>query len=256
MMREHGPDAVMEEDELPDFKSLPSQKDRIEEGGWDTLMVLDAMRWDVMDAISDMEVEALRTPSNGSTPGWVDSVWCQDGWGDVNYISANPQAGMTERMDRYGEDIRDYVNYIDNSGLGKMPNHSVTTAEQMVMKSVEYDTPVVSHFIQPHTPFIGKVSMRISGENPPVLDKGYPDSAPKGRIARLAWEGKISLDVFRQAYVSNAVYAYEWGLRLAKRMSGRSVITADHGEGLGPNQWDHGGPRFSCNRVVPWLEVK
>lgn len=256
MIRElKGPQIVKEEHQLPDYKDLECQKERIDERDWDYLIVLDAMRWDVMDALVEPEVEALRTPSEGSTPDWMRKVWCREGWEDVDYLSANGMIKAMKERDNYDEYVGDYANFRDVSGLGGEIRPRVTTPDKMTeFTNREDDPPVVSHFIQPHTPFIGDFAINIAGRDIGLAEHGYDSRAPTGRVARLAYKGEISVDVYRQAYVANAHLALRWASKIANRKN-NVVITSDHGEGLGPEVFDHGGPRNSCNRVVPWLEL-
>lgn len=247
-----GPEIVMEEEELPDHEHLPSQLDRIDNTDWDVLVCLDAMRWDVMDAMIEPEVEAVRTPSEGSTPDWVKKVWCRDGWDDVAYLSANPMVRATIESEDYEYSLDEYVKFKDISQLGGQIRPKVTLPDKVTELTTREDPPVVAHYCQPHTPFVGQLALNVSSGNVDMVEDGYPDRAPVGGVAKLVWDGKIDLDVFRQAYVANAHLALKWAKKLIHRFD-TVAITADHGEGLGPDNFDHGGPMNNCNRVVPWV---
>lgn len=235
---------------LPDYESLVPQERLIRQEPWDVLIVLDACRWDAYKHVYNNCSCVCSVGS--STLDWVEDVWAADDWSDVTYLSANPMTGHVG--DRYREDskhisecVGEYVEVYDewDSQLGSLHPETLTDA------ALEYSPPMVVHYIQPHTPFIGDFSFSVSDDGYDVLpDKR--DGGPTTRVSRLVDEGLVDRSVVQTAYLSNLEETRADVQRLIRSFSPYDVVvTADHGEAFGPDRWDHGG---NCNqgRVVPW----
>lgn len=250
---------VHDPDEWPDFDHLRPQRDYIFEQDWDCLIVLDAMRFDAMLRLARRRVKALHTPSDRSTIGWIDSVICADEWladGDIpTYVAGNPQAAYIPEYEGMERPPEDYVNVIPAHDPEAEQNAwdqllGTSRPDEMAEITGAQEPPVIAHFMQPHTPYIGEVGFRVNARNTELMsDHGRPN---KYDIA--AEEGYVSDRFHRQSYFSNAQLAWRFAKQTAERF-GKTVVTSDHGERLGPRGWDHAGPADPRGQIVPWVEI-
>lgn len=238
---------------LPNYETLRSQKELIEKKDWDCLIVLDACRWDALDGVLDREVPKVRTPAY-CTPDWCDKVWGGGDYGNVSYLSANAFTGYVHEMEEYdvnmndcvGDHIRLWENHSDRH-LGQVLPESVTK------KSKLYDAPVVLHFLQPHTPFIGNI--KLTAKRTADLPDCIPNNENTASVYSLVKEGMVTPELVRAAYIENLKLVLR-ELRQLNHNFEKFVVTADHGECLGPERWDHGPPTDPRNRIVPWVETE
>lgn len=242
---------TFEDGQLPPQQSLPSQKKLIEKRDWDCLIVLDACRYDALDAVADDEILPVCSPAH-RTPRWLEAVWAKDGWQDVTYCSLNPHTTYTSHKDEYDVDMNEAVDHRDwwnqQGDAVIFPPHSV------IDKVEEVEPPAVLHIMQPHTPFIGGVRLGVTDTK--EIDT-VPDVGPDGQPGEYQWaeEGMIDPIVIRTAYIENLRLAMEPLAALSSPFD-RVVVTADHGELLGPDDWGHSTLGKRQLRVVPWWEYQ
>lgn len=257
-------------EEYPHHDDLPCQHERILDREWDYLLVFDAARLDVIRHIvgeeyPDLTVEALRTPAVGSTPSWVSTIFCDDDtdWSDLHYISANPMTEWIETEDAvdsgYGESLDPHVMHHDKAWKYiRDTKESVTHPEDLTEYATKQGDPVLVHYIQPHEPYIGNVSFDVKRSDPDVCEWLDIPKSGGGTYAsqKLAQDGHISTEFIRKCYEENARLVWREAKRLINNWPNKHiVVTADHGERLGPEKFDHGPPNTPFNRVVPWLDI-
>lgn len=245
----------------PSHEPLPDQHDLIKERGWDVLVVFDAARWDVFSAVVEESVKKVRTPAESSTADWVTKIWTRDDdlWDDVTYISANAMVEYTQREDEmvdYDCDVSGSVgtyvkahDFIYDGLVGAVRPDELT--EHII--DTPYEPPIVVHYMQPHTPFIGALSVHLIHSEP--IKEWLPESDTASGIYQLADSEMIDNSVLRRAYIENMKIGWNYGKELQEYYDS-VVYTADHGEVIGPNNWDHGAATDPRARVVPWYEVK
>lgn len=247
--------ALQQEEDLPNFFDLASQKSLIEKEPWDVLIVLDACRWDAYNYIFETDASPVCNPGVGSTPNWVDSIWTQnkEQWRDVTYISGNIQTdlvGDEHHKDslRLRECVKKYVpahEEYDNEV-------SVVLPETMRDHAVEEEPPMVVHFLQPHTPFIGNFTLKVHNREKYDILPSRKEVEPQTAVQRLIDAGLVDRSVVQTAYLSNLQRVRRSVESIVQMYSNYNVVvTADHGEAFGPDHWDHGG-NTNQNRVVPW----
>lgn len=250
---------IHDPDEHEPIEHLPCQQELIEEREWDCLAVLDACRWDALHDLRGDQVRKVRTPAERSTPDWMSRVWDKKGWKDVTYVSGNPQTEHVKEMQRYqayishrvDEHIKAWEEQYDvwDNILGTARPDKLTGLGR------KQDPPVVIHYIQPHTPFIGEISFKTnpnSTEENIIPPKEECDAA--GPDYRMVEKGHISHEFARSAYMNNLRLVLRHATQLDQWFD-NVVITADHGEALGPEEWSHGGLHDPRARTVPWMEL-
>lgn len=254
------------EDTFPyDWHTLPRQKQLLQDIDWDVLIVLDAARW---DAFHETLTAAEPVASSGShTSQWAHNVWTDDtiDWSDVTYVSAN---GMVENMrtdEHYGGVIEDHIDtfvkgwdltarqeqILDDAGTD---SYSRMSTEVITTLAEYYEPPVVAHYSSPHYPLDGSefgITASKKFDKYPVDVGDVARGTPVYAAARM---GLISKEFVRLAYLSELETTWR-EIHSLRTNYDNVIITADHGEFLGPDMWNHPS-RHDANqlRVVPfWL---
>lgn len=236
---------------------------------WDTLVLLDACRYDVFEEVNDIPGELSCKRSRGSTTyEFLEENFDGRRATDTVYISANAVVG----------DCHDYLDVYKLVGLwGDLGDGdhrdddtnpaSLTDPEPVVEEALRANREwpkkrLVVHFLQPHTPF--------------VVKDGEP--LPPGSVYRTfqgARAGTVTPEEVRAVYAENVEYVLQYVAQLVAELDGKTVVTADHGELLGEGipfhlrvahpRWGvtqlsnfdyghYGGVRVPELVDVPWLE--
>lgn len=169
---------------------------------WDVLVILDGCRADIFKDVIDIdEFDAYeRVVSLGShSSEWVRRNFHGRSHGDTVYVSANPHTNLLAH-----DVFHDIVELWDtdyDEDLGTVHPERVLAAAKEAAERYP-DKRLIVHFMQPHGPLIG------SDESPPFTsDEAY-------------W----------RAYADTLEYAYPYARAVADEVTGRTVITADHGQ--------------------------
>lgn len=236
---------------------------------WDTLVVLDACRYDYMERRNTIEGDLEPVVSSASSSNeFVEANFVGRTLHDTVYVTANP----------YVEKIDDDVFYtVDNllidrwdEDLGTVPPEVVVEAALDAHRQFPAKRLIV-HFMQPHQPYIGPTAREIRERV--GLNDGYNKyQCVPGKDTKLtgrSWfgsvmQGYISHEELREVYRENVDIALEHAARLLTELDGTAVVTADHGELLGerlgrfgPRTYGHLPDCYAPElRVVPWLRVE
>ena len=252
------------------LRELPNQHSRLrvlqEEEEW-TLIILDACRFDALSSVFDEyfigEISPVKSVAH-DTFEYVRLCWPEQ-YDDVTYISAAPainSKGESFENEWLNSLYKEYIpadhlkNIVDvweygwDISLGTCPPEPVTQAALE-----NKDQKMVVHYVQPHTPFIGKRRElgHTEGESAKPFS-GAPTDEPVWDRVKL---GEIDDDRLRELYQSNLERVLPEVCRLIKEISTKKiVITADHGEALGEfGTYAH--PRIDHRyiRTVPWAII-
>lgn len=228
---------------------------------WDTLVLLDACRYDTFSDVSTLNGNLRSVQSKGS---WSWEFMEENFEGrdlhDTVYVTANP----------YAEDLsHDIFHTIESvlsewkDDLGTVLPADVTQAA--IEASETYPNKrLIVHYMQPHQPWIGPTADAIR-ERAEV--SGWMHNRVEGDHGRgefgLVRDGVISHDEMEQAYQESLEITLDHVQQLLDTVPGRSVVTADHAELLGERiipltQRRYGHPmNLKCKtlRRVPWLET-
>jgi hypothetical protein len=193
---------------------------RLVEEDWDNLIIIDACRADLFEDVVDIEKfdEYRREVSiDSNTTPWSVKNFKQERLGDTIYVTGNPAVSKTI-PDRFYKFIEAWPRSWQEWGSGNMEPEPIF--EAAVEASEEYQNKrLIIHFVQPHTPFI---------ENPELIDRSSGLNV---------WErieaGEVDKDDVWQGYKSNLEYVMPIVLDLIEEISGKTVLTSDHGNMLG-----------------------
>jgi hypothetical protein len=184
---------------------------------WDTLIILDACRYDIFAERADLPGQLEHRYSRGAaTPEFVRGNFENRQLHDVVYVTGN--SWYLKLRDEIDAEVHAVYN----------PDHR--TPEPVTEQALDAlaDHPnkrLVVHYIPPHHPFVG-----------PTADQHLPsyENQLDGLFERIK-SGEIDVpgDVLRQAYTENLERVLPEVERLINTLDGRTVVTADHGELLG-----------------------
>jgi len=216
---------------------------------WDNLIILDACRYDVFEKINPIDGDLIQKESRGSTTseflrGNIDGEELTD----TVYVTANPQYEKQYE----GKNFHEVHNLFKSKSWDKASRTvppDVFAREAIEIYEDNTDKRLIFHFIQPHAPFIGPFGRRVFGED------------------KLGWGvGRLSSHDNRDlytAYVENLLVTLPSVEKLLKKVSGKSVVTSDHGEMIGERAFpfpikEYSHPRGIYTKelvTVPWLVV-
>ena len=227
---------------------------------WDNLMILDACRWDLFyDVLQDMGYKVANKPyiySRGSdTVEFLERNFKNRYFDDIVYVTANPFVNKVVEKSFY-KVIPVWRLRWDKQLGTVLPEDVIKFA--LIAKRRYPKKRVIIHFIQPHYPFIGSpIKFNVGTEN--GFGMGISFMKNPWNLVR---QGILKSEEVWQAYTDNAKYIIPYALKLASKLPGKTVISADHGnvfiKGPLPEFTIAGHPRgvYIEELVkVPWFEV-
>lgn len=227
---------------------------------WDTLIILDACRFDVFEELNPFDGDLTRKVSRAShTSQFLKGNFDGKRLTDTVYTTATPQ------LERYRDEVDVQFHDVDNvwnderwdDEEGTVLPGTMTDAALDVHETYP-DKRHVVHYMQPHYPFVGwdvDDGLRSFGETP---EEGFD-----------IWEGRIrgQVDLAPEdvwpAYRDNLEQVLEAVSTLVDEIEGKVVITSDHGNMVGERarpipirEWGHPiGLYTDVLTEVPWLEL-
>ena len=240
---------------------------RVMDEDWDVLCVLDGCRADLFECVADREPfdDYRRATSAGSaTPEWTRRNFRGGSFGDTVYVSANP---YTSRLagNAFHEIVEVWRDGFD-AEVGTVRPETVAAAARDADER-HPDKRVIVHFMQPHYPVLGHPDLQFAG-----IDAGRMlgmDGSESGMDQpHDPWEalslGLVSRQRVWRAYRDNLETVLDPALAVARDLTGRSVLTSDHGNLLGERAWPvpvrlYGHPagvRVSALIEVPWAVLE
>ena len=231
---------------------------------WDSLILLDACRYDVFSKINVLTGTLTTYRSNASATGdFVRRNWLDQEFHDTVMVTGNPHAEM----------LSDEFHHIEIA-YGDHWNKDVGTVYpapiEFLALQARNDYPdkrLIVHFMQPHEPHIGETAERIRERlNLRGWDKyheveGMSSDLDGMRIWDAVKSGFVDINEVRQAYRDSLRIVMFHVDRLIKEFAGKTVVSADHGELLGEvyeGERQYGHPKHLDVpelRRVPWFEA-
>lgn len=232
----------------------PDLLDRIEQTGWDLLIILDACRYDTLVAIADCAVvDRAISPATG-TRQFLTAARERGVFDGAVYVSGNPQTDRESPGD-LDEYVRSFDSGWDNA-LGTVPPDLIYQATR---ERLAEDSTVVAHTIQPHYPHI----CAIDGQLIPVPGGIHPTELEAPQTGGLQMQallagGFVPVSRARRSYRAAVKTAWQLAVREAVSLQSKGytvVITADHGELFGEHGfYEHpSGVRIKPLVSVPWV---
>jgi len=224
---------------------------------WDTLLVLDACRYDMFAEQSSLPGTLESRISRGSnTVEFLTGNFADRSLLDTVYVTANPQLHSNRK--RLDPELHATVNVWQGEDWDD-DRHTVmpeTMADRTLEAAERFPNKrLISHFIQPHYPFLA---------DDPVFDHEQAFDTPEEVSCwQQVMTGSLSVDpgavwaAYRET-LDRALPAVE---HLLSELDGKTVVTADHGNMIGERarpipvrEWGHPQGIYTEKLVrVPWL---
>ena len=234
---------------------------------WDNLIILDACRADLFEETIDFDRKNYkRIISRGSTTiEWLEKNFKGRKFYDTIYVTANPFVSL-----KVGDSFYKIVEVWKTAFDEKVGTVLPKDVMKYALKSFKEDKRLIVHFMQPHYPFITiKKDWRdglkfltmeaLYGSN--YLQKTSLKKHPIDVFEALQM-GLIDKNKVWKGYKSNLELVWKYVRKLIEKLSGKTVVTSDHGEMIGERILflpirGYGHPRGIRNPElieVPWLE--
>lgn len=244
------------------LNSRPYNPDGVEimSADWDNLLILDACRYDMYQEEVGDNADLSRVQSRGSgTVEFLYANFSDQDFHDTVYVTANPQY-YYHREELHSE-FHAVIDVWRDEGWDE--EYGTVLPETMVQRALEAaerfrNKRLIVHFLQPHYPFLSDRT---------EFDKGHMETGKgeKGDFWRRIFIGDIEprKDVIWQEYSENLRAVLPPVRRLAGELTGRTVITSDHGNMVGERaspipitEWGHPLQLYTKQLVdVPWHVV-
>lgn len=267
---------------------MESSKSLMDED-WDYLLVLDACRYDYFEKVYEdyFEGELGKVVS----PGTETSEWCRKtftgNYEDTVYVSGNPRINSKTKTKDF--DARDHFHKIVDVWVWGWDADKGTVLPSVLNEAlleVSGDFPdkrVIGHYMQPHAPYLSLGPLEISGNKGagrPLFSRKPLWRRIGSKLTRLVGQKRVwklreifgtqpetpMYSVFKENGEEGIKKVYEENLRrvlgeiarIWEKLSGKTVITSDHGELLGEsgNFGHYHDYRKSQLTEIPWLVVE
>lgn len=210
---------------------------------WDALIVLDACRYDLFEAVLEEYplpgTLSKRESLQSGTPGFLAENFGDREFHDTVYVTANPYVSTDLEASQFHAVDPVWDDGWDDDLQTVTPE---TMRERALAAAAEYPNKrLIVHFVQPHVPFVGDV--RLDGmETWRVRERarGETETAPDERAANpfdQLRSGARSKEEVWAAYRSNLERAMPAVERLLAELDGKTVVTSDHGNAFGEFAW-------------------
>lgn len=232
------------------------------EADWDNLILLDACRYDYFKEYTSFEGElsCVVSKARGSWE-FIRENYVGKELHDTVYVTANPHA---ERLD---QDVFYTVETVLDEwdpDMGTVPPESVTEAALDAHERYPNKRLIV-HYMQPHVPHLGEIAQNLETQ---YVQNEYAQPSGGGENKKQDEETKIfecykndqiTTAELRESYRETLSIVEPHVKGLAEELTGKTVISSDHGENLGETQFGltltgH-GPNSKEVRFVPWMEL-
>lgn len=233
------------------------------EEDWDTLVVLDACRYDMFKEVADISGDlSSRTSKGSATVEWLSANFDGKDLSDTVYVTANPQLERNRR--NWNISIHETINVWLDEGwdeeTGTVLAETITEAAIKAHEKFPHKRLVV-HYMQPHYPF---VPSDTSFDKNHLNQIDGADGSPDGENVwgkKFTGQLSISQNELWDIYLKNLEYVIKHVKFLLTFITGKIVITSDHGNYVGERASpipfkEYGHPRGIYDDVlvqVPWL---
>ncbi|MFC7250477.1 hypothetical protein ACFQJ5_11595 [Halomicroarcula sp. GCM10025324] len=236
---------------------------------WDTLVILDACRYDMFAAHNTLDGDLQRRVSKGSnTTEFLQQNFAGRTFDDTVYVTANPQVDVNLETP-FHETVSVWRDEWDEA-------FNTVRPEAMVDATIDAqerfpDKRIISHFVQPHYPFIGEFGRTLVDEQAGMeLSKrqatGETAESDHYNVWDLLQQGVITEADLWKGYNENLQLTLDHVEDLLEELVGRTVVTSDHGNLVGERPtpcpvpfklYGHPPSVYADALVtVPWLVVE
>jgi hypothetical protein len=219
---------------------------------WDSLLLLDACRYDMMAERDDLPGRLEHRISRGaSSTEFLLGNFANRDLLDTVYVTAN--AHISKYEDRINPNLHATIEVYEEAGWHEELNTVLPeTMNEYALRAAEQypDKRLIVHYIQPHQPFIG-----------PTGREHFDTSAKSPWVQFLEGEANFTEQQLRDAFSENLDIVVPYARELMEELNGKTVVSADHGQMIGERSAplplrDYGHPdgvHVPELVKVPWL---
>jgi hypothetical protein len=226
---------------------------------WDNLIILDGCRYDLFTEVCWLNgnLDSIDSPATESKR-FLQRMFSNRDLHDTIYISANPFTKIIEE-DTFYHKVNLFREDWDENSQTVTPE-SVAAKTKQINKKYP-NKRLVSHFMQPHYPFIGSENIEFDSAG---IREPEANVNNKMNIWSKLMYGEVSKQTVWKAYKENLEYVLDEVEDLISVLDGKSIITADHGNLIGERGYPipvkgYGHPRdyflYELTRV-PWFTIE
>lgn len=224
---------------------------------WDNLVLLDGCRYDMFVNQNQINGDMEKRTSRGSnTVEFLTGNFSNRDLNDTVYITANPQ------FRKHRENLQTEFASVDDVWMGNGWDSETgtvlpeTVTDRALGLAQEYPNKrLIVHYLQPHYPFI---------QSSTEFDKGQiKKSDERSAFWQEIMKGNLSIDndLIWESYKENLNAVLPSVQRLVSNISGKTVVTSDHGNMIGERAFpipikEYGHPIgiYTSELVeVPWF---
>jgi hypothetical protein len=209
---------------------------RVLDEDWNNLVILDACRYDVFQELNTIPGVLERRISRGSNTreflveNFKKHTACSR-LDNIVYVAGNPFVTMLLSEGPYK--IYPVWDYGWDDSIRTVPP-SVIVRETLEARAKNPDKRMIAHFMQPHEPFLSLGLDNDSGfsglRNSVLEGRGEWEG---GEVWDLMEKGKLDREEVLKAYRNNLKLVLPFVQQLVNALSGKSVVTSDHGQLFG-----------------------
>jgi hypothetical protein len=193
---------------------------------WDTLIILDACRFDDFKQYNQISGDLDCVISKGvDSAEFIRENFTGKRFPDTIYVTANPHVYLIND-DIFHEIISDLISNWDQELKCVKPSDVATAAIDAHQKYP--NKRIIVHFMQPHDPPLGETGQKLRDR----YEINGPQSTDN-RVMELVAEGIISEQMARKAYRETLKVVLDEVDDMLSSIDGKIVVTSDHGEMFG-----------------------
>lgn len=202
------------------------------EEDWDTLILLDACRYDMFEEENDIPGDLQTRISAGSTSEeFLDRNFSGNEFYDTVYINTNPYLPKLGLDDGTFHAVVDLLDEWDDD-LQTIPPEIVVEAALDAHNRFPNKRLIV-HFMQPHVPFIGETGHQINAKGWDRNVAGLPGETVWQQLRNGTDNTDPSLELVWDGYRENLEIVLSHAEHLIEQLDGKTVVSSDHGNMVG-----------------------
>ncbi|MDB9281717.1 hypothetical protein PN416_17660 [Halorubrum ezzemoulense] len=228
---------------------------------WDTLILLDACRYDDFEEFNEISGDLSSRISKGvDSDKFIRRNLVGRDLSDTVYVTANPHVRLISN-DTFYEIITEPISNWDSELQCVRPTQVTSSA---IEAHRQYpDKRIIVHYMQPHDPPLGPTASELRKEFEIGGASPERNSRRGERIMELVASGEIPEEKARRAYRETLEIVLDEVSSLLVQVDGKIVISADHGEMFGEQPYPilgklyehYQNPRTTELCKVPWFVV-
>jgi hypothetical protein len=213
---------------------------------WDNLFVFDACRRDLFETnieTGQFDDYGTRTSLGSNTGEWTTRNFCDDdhqtAFGDTVYITGNISVSRRISGENFHEIYHVWKDHFTEEINSVPPEPVIETARDARR---EYPNKrLIVHVLQPHCPFIERDG--YGGYTNDVFEP--PNQQQTDYVWHDLAQGNVSHEALVEAYGKTLEIGWQAAKPLIDELSGRTVVTTDHGNMYGERPWPYLMPIYA-----------